>query len=311
MGTADSASPMIFLSYGRLDTLDLAERLHRDFTARGFRIWQDLQRIRTGWNWDDEIQAGLQASRVLLALMSPHSVRRTGSMGNADRQDSVCLDEIAFARGACRIPIVPVRAAPCQTPLLIYRLQAVDMTRWRESAAQYESGLNALCDALATALRGEKRERTWPATLDPWDFAPFLLEKRRDFSGREWLFEEIDLWRRSPESGALLLIGEPGIGKSAIVAELVTTNPRGQVMAYHCCQADTPATLEPGRFVRSIAAMIATRLDGYAALLDSPDVQQALAEANAVADPASALEAGVLAPLHRLSEPAVREAAAD
>jgi hypothetical protein len=53
---------MIFLSYGRLDTLDLAERLHRDLTARAFRIWQDLQRIRTGWNWDDEIQAGYWGS---------------------------------------------------------------------------------------------------------------------------------------------------------------------------------------------------------------------------------------------------------
>jgi TIR domain len=127
---------MIFLSYGRLDAQDLAEQLHGDLTARGFRIWQDRQRISTGWNWDEEIQAGLQASRALLALMSPHSVRRAGAMGNADSKDSVCLDEIAFARGTCRIPIVPVRAARCQTPLLIYRLQAVDMTRWNESAAQ-------------------------------------------------------------------------------------------------------------------------------------------------------------------------------
>jgi hypothetical protein len=63
--------------------------------------------------------------------------------------------------------------------------------------------------------------------------------------------------------------------------------------------------------VRSIAAMLATRLDGYAALLDSSDVQEALAESNAVADPASALEAGVLAPLHRLSESTVREVTAD
>ena len=58
----------------------------------------------------------------------------------------------------------------------------------------------------------------------------------------------------------LLIVGEPGIGKSAIVAALVHENPEGQVLAYYCCRADTPATLDPARFVRSIAAMVSARL---------------------------------------------------
>jgi predicted ATPase len=59
----------------------------------------------------------------------------------------------------------------------------------------------------------------------------------------------------------LLITGEPGIGKSAIVAALVDGNSEGQVLAYHCCRADTPATLEPARFVRSLAGMLAARLE--------------------------------------------------
>ena len=40
------------------------------------------------------------------------------------------------------------------------------------------------------------------------------------------------------------------------MAELVHNNPHGQVIAYHCCQADTQETLQPWRFVRSIAAVV-------------------------------------------------------
>jgi hypothetical protein len=47
------------------------------------------------------------------------------------------------------------------------------------------------------------------------------------------------------------------------VAALVDNNPDGQVLAYHCCRADTPATLEPARFVRSLAGLLAARLEGY------------------------------------------------
>jgi hypothetical protein len=100
---------LVFLSYGRRDTQPLAERLRADLVERGYDVWQDTERIRSGWDWDEEIEVGLRRSRALLALLSPHAVRRAGGPGNPDNKDSVCLDEIAYARGVCRIPIIPVK----------------------------------------------------------------------------------------------------------------------------------------------------------------------------------------------------------
>jgi WD40 repeat protein len=100
---------------------------------------------------------------------------------------------------------------------------------------------------------------------------------------------------------ALLITGEPGIGKSAIVAALVHENTDSQVLAYHCCQANTPATLDPAGFVRNLAAMLSGRLDDYAAMLEDPTIVKVLEDADK--DPASAFEAAILAPLHQLPEP--------
>jgi hypothetical protein len=130
-------TPRLFLSYGVRDASEIAERLHRDLTARQYQIWQDIHRIRTGWPWDEEVQAGLRNSQVMLALLSPQSVRRALDANNPTATDSVCLDEIAYARGSCKIPIVPVQVVSCEAPFLIYRLHQIDSRRWAESEAAY------------------------------------------------------------------------------------------------------------------------------------------------------------------------------
>jgi WD40 repeat protein/serine/threonine protein kinase len=137
--------------------------------------------------------------------------------------------------------------------------------------------------------------------LEPWDFTPFLVEKFKGFVGREWLFQEIDQWRAKVSPAVLLIVGEPGIGKSAIVAALVHRNLDGQVLAYHCCRTDTPATLEPASFVRSLASMLSARLPEYMKALDCSSVINALRRADT--DPESAFEAAVLAPLHKITQP--------
>ena len=38
--------PRLFLSYGVHDASEIAERLHRDLTTRGYEVWQDVKRLR-------------------------------------------------------------------------------------------------------------------------------------------------------------------------------------------------------------------------------------------------------------------------
>src|SRR5262249_19192823 len=124
------------------------------------------------------------------------------------------------------------------------------------------------------------------------------------FCGRQWLFHEIEDWLdNNSDERALLIKGDPRTGKSAVVAELVFQNPGGRALAYHCCQADTQATLDPARMIRSLAAMIAAKVPAYAAQLETPDVRDVLSARSSQLDPASALELGLLSPLGQVSPP--------
>jgi len=128
-------SPRVFLSYGVWDASEIAERLRRDLMARGYEVWWDVNRIRAGLPWDEEVQTGLRNSQVLLALLSPQSVLRARDPGNPTATDSVCLNEIEYAQRARKIPIVPVQVVSCEAPFLIFRLHKLDFRRWRESVA--------------------------------------------------------------------------------------------------------------------------------------------------------------------------------
>ncbi len=305
--TSAAPRPSLFLSYGRdRDGKDLADRLCVDLAAHGFAVWRDTREIVAGQSWQHEITDGLRSAQVVIYLMTPHSTRVSTNRDSRDQVDSVCLGEIAYALfHPPPQPVVPVLAAGgVEPPLAIFHLDYVDLQAWKQSEEQYQAGLRRLLDGIAAALRGEKRYRKWHHQLNPWDFAALLNEKRADFCGREWLFDEIDAWRAAHQERALLITGDPGVGKSALVAQLVFLNPGGQVLAYHCCQADTPETLRPARFVRSVAAMIAGKLPEYAARLDDPTVQEALSVGRCEQDPASAFEEGILTQLEYVPAPA-------
>ncbi|MBL8829576.1 MAG: TIR domain-containing protein [Planctomycetaceae bacterium] len=298
----------MFISYGRKDASDLASRLSIDLAARGFEVWLDTHEIISGHDWQQQIVAALRASDVVVAILSPHAVRVSAGQVGADSIDSVCLDELSFARFAKPPkPIVPVMAIRCEPPFCIFRLDYVDMESWREPEGdrRYHVSFTRLVEAIQTAAgNGQSRHRDWAQFLDPWDFSAFVAEKRESFAGREWLFQRLAHWQSvSRNERALLITGDPGAGKSAIVAQLVHTNPRGQVLAYHCCQSNFEETLESWRFVRSVAAMIASQLPEYALRLKEPRLQDVLSEARCKIDPEVALELGVIAPLHAIAPP--------
>ncbi len=142
----------------------------------------------------------------------------------------------------------------------------------------------------------------WLEDLRPLNFSAFLTDKGRYFVGRDWVFQEIKK-RCDQGEQAILITGDPGAGKSAIMADLIRRNPNGKILAYHCCIADVDETLRPGRMVRSIAAQIASQIPSYAECLRDPLVQEALSETVCANDPARALESGILNPLESLPNP--------
>ena len=112
----------------------------------------------------------------------------------------------------------------------------------------------------------------------PIDFTRYIDRLTDRFTGREWLFEKhINPWLEKENSNEqfYLLTGEPGVGKSAIVAELIKrwqTQPgdeeQGRLAAYHFCRAGDVETVRPGRVLRSIAAQLGKTLPHYGKALN-------------------------------------------
>lgn len=306
MNSTDPSGIRLFLSYGRRDAAQLADRLRGDLENLGYEVWQDTREIRAGREWEEQIVDGLRSTQVVIALLSPHAVRRASDPNSPDNVDSVCLDELTFARFATPpTPIVPVMAIPCEPPFPVFRLDYVSMTQWIQSEDEYQRGFERLAAGIEAAVAGRPLPmRRWHHCLPVLDFASQLHEKRRDFVGRQWLFDEIRAWRASSNrERALLVVGDPGIGKSAIVAEMIERNPDGQVLAYHICRADDPETLRPSTFVMSLAGMIAGRLPAFADLLESPPFQELFDPKTAPNRPAHVFEQGLVAALHQLPAP--------
>jgi len=63
-------NPDLFISYASSD-LNRAAGLHRRLAAEGFRVWFDKIRLTPGCDWHKEIEAGCEAARVILPLITP------------------------------------------------------------------------------------------------------------------------------------------------------------------------------------------------------------------------------------------------
>lgn len=110
------------------------------------------------------------------------------------------------------------------------------------------------------------------------DFSAYVQERTRDFTGRDWVFAEIDHWLANPEAPqSFLLIGEPGSGKTAIASRLVqfsdeSNSPDDELdqlqpkflSAYHFCSARDSLWISPYSFAQSLALQLAKRYPVYA-----------------------------------------------
>ncbi|MEH2370115.1 ATP-binding protein [Nostoc sp.] len=88
----------------------------------------------------------------------------------------------------------------------------------------------------------------------PDDFKALIEDKTKAFCGREFVFNEFDNFLKNHRKGYFTVIGDPGMGKSAIAAEYVS---RSKAICYFNIQAQSPNT--PEQFLQSIRQQLINR----------------------------------------------------
>lgn len=256
----------IFLSYGHDQHAADAERIKADLEARGHTVWFDLERLRAGRDWEQYIEEGLKDCDKVILLMTPYSVRRR-KPGDVKSADGYCLNELAKAieRNKLIIPVLLVELDE-GPPVSICRIQYLDLTDAvpiHEREETYEQRFDRLLRALEyDELDFEGGQQRLNRLLRPLNFDAQISRHIARFTGRVWLFQRLDDWlEHRPESRVFWIVGGPGIGKSAITAQLC--HRRGDVVASHFCVHGHQDKADSRRVVFSLAYQLAMHLPAY------------------------------------------------
>ena len=65
----------IFLSYARKDGAAAAARLRTELERAGFTVWRDIEQMRGGRAWQEQLRAALREVDVVLVLLTPAAVK--------------------------------------------------------------------------------------------------------------------------------------------------------------------------------------------------------------------------------------------
>src|SRR5262249_2128787 len=142
--------------------------------------------------------------------------------------DSVCRDEIVYAIQQGK-RVVPIRIDPTiRLSLLLVRRQ------WIDFSSSYDDGLQRLgWDLSKNARAAFDPVESRVDGIAPLDFSIDIARLSSSFVGRAWLAGEIETWISEDPRKTMLVVGEPGIGKSALCAHLAVS--RTDACAVHFC----------------------------------------------------------------------------
>lgn len=280
----------VFLSYGHDEHSELARRIAADLRLSGCSVWMDEREIQGGTAWEAKIENAIENADIVVALLTPHAVRRPGG---------VCRAEIAFAR-RCKRRIVPVLVRDCQVPLTLCDLHRLDFRQVDPEATpeRYRDKLKGLMAAIADPqARADDSPQSWLLDrLSPPDYGAEIDELSRGFRGRVSMLADVLEWLKTTRERVFLVSGRPGAGKSALAAYLCHSRP--EAIAYHFCSRETAG--KTAAWVNALACQLASELSEYAAIL----VGQKLDGRDE--DIRTRFDRLILQPLHRILSPGER-----
>ena len=142
-----------------------------------------------------------------------------------------------------------------------------------------------------------------------FDFSSDLAFRREGFVGREWFFLELDnIFETDRGAAGVLITGDPGSGKSALMAQLICSpysslQIHRNIIGFHFCDYSEKGKRDGARFVRNLVDQIAARHPGYSELIGKSEVIKRrldLLSGNCQEDVTGCFSASILGPLRNL-----------
>lgn len=248
----------IFLSYGHDEHRDFAMRLAEAFDKRSYKVWFDEKDLKVGAPWEERIEEGLKGvaqdvDGCMVLVMTPHSVRRP---------DGYCLNELAYALDL-HLPVIPIMLVWTTPPLSIYRYQWLDLTHFNSQSSTFEADFSKIIEAVEKKkCYQDENQSTIERLLEPLDYSSDIKYFLPSFTGRQWLFEDVDKWLHDKDGSRIyLLTGLPGVGKTAIAIKMIQTY--NNVAAYHLIRRGDSEKTSLRRAICNIAFQLSKQLPEY------------------------------------------------
>lgn len=224
----------------------------------------------------------------------------------------LCGVEKAMRTGL-QAPAEPKASATNMKELVLFKSKGANAEAKLEGSSKVSSDVSKA---------QQKLKGGGPVPLE--DYHKRIVHEKRAarFIGREWLLDKVeDACTRSGSSPVVLILGDPGAGKSAVMAELLHRSNRRssqpmQVWAHHFCDAHHNGTKDPVQFVKRLACLLSQRVEFVRALESSlitlDSTQRTVLEAMEAAKAATShgtesaetlLEDFVLTPLRKMTQP--------
>ena len=107
-GESTQPKKRIFISYGRQDATHVAAWLHQGLVALGYDVWLDQHDLQqaTGAEWERKIEDAISKSNVVIALMSPHSVRPQSECRNEKSGGRKCMHKKIMSKSVAMAPVI-------------------------------------------------------------------------------------------------------------------------------------------------------------------------------------------------------------
>ena len=143
--------------------------------------------------------------------------------------------------------------------------------------------------------------------LKYFDFSEFIMSSRKGFFGRQWLYREMYEIIEKPGARGVLLIGNPGSGKTAFVCHLLcsaTSSPfiHNRILGYHFCMHSDKGTQNAAKFVQNLANMIALRIVEYRNTILTNSFVNKVLQDKCEGEPDWCLQEGIITPLIKLQQ---------